>query len=317
MGRVRENNRMDEKLKILCAVGARPNFPKVARLSPYLKDTDFRILHMEQHTSDEMSGIILKQLEITPEYFGKAEEVMKEFKPHILIVVGDVNSAKEACLIGKKLGIKIAHIESGLRSFDLTMPEEINRIVIDLMADIHFVTEQSGMDNLEKEDIKGILVGNTMFDTARYYQKQIDAQPLPYKDYILFTAHRPSNVDGDSIIQIEELLQKLSEKYTVVFPIHPRTKVKNVGKTILLPPQSYFAFHKLLKNAKWVLTDSGGVQEEAWFYHVPCLTLRENTERPSTLEWNKLVGMDTKRILSLLETPNASQRIAQCLKSLF
>lgn len=286
---------MDAKMKILCAVGARPNFPKISRFT--FPGQDYRILHMGQHTSDEMSGIFLEQLEIQPDYFvtslDEAKNIMEGFKPDILIVVGDVNSARDACIIGKRLGIQIAHIESGLRSFDHTMPEEINRVLIDSMADIHFCTEQSGVDNLRKEGKNGILVGNTMLTTAEYYKDKIDMMPLEYKDYILFTAHRPSNVDGKNIKDIEKLLRNISKKYTVVFPVHPRTKLKNVGDTICIPPQSYFAFHKLLKNARLVITDSGGIQEETTYYKVPCLTLRENTERPSTLQGtNKLVNFE-------------------------
>lgn len=293
---------MDE-VRILCAVGARPNFPKIACLN--FPGTNYKVLHMGQHTSDEMSGVFLEQLQIKPDYYvtnlEEAKKVMEDFKPHILLVVGDVNSARDACIIGKRLGITIAHIESGLRSFDHTMPEEINRILIDSMADIHFCTEASGMVNLKAEGKKGILTGNTMLQTAERFKKEIDATPLKYKDYILFTAHRPSNVDGKSIKQIEKLLREISKKHTVIFPVHPRTKIKNVGKTILISPQSYFAFHKLMKNAKMVLTDSGGVQEETSYYGVPCLTLRENTERPSTLAYtNTLVGMDIKKIMSLL-----------------
>lgn len=292
---------MDE-IKILCVVGARPNFPKIAGLK---FPGDYRILHMGQHSSDEMSGIFLEQLGIKPYYFthslGEVEKVMQEFKPHRLIVVGDVNSARDACIIGKRQGIMIIHIESGLRSFDHSMPEEINRILIDALSDVHYCTEESAVINLMKEGIEGILIDNPMLTTAESFQKEIDAQPLEYKDYILFTAHRPSNVDGESIQKVEYLLRKLSENHTVIFPVHPRTKLGDVGKTILLPPQSYFAFHKLLKNAKLVITDSGGVQEEANYYKVKCLTMRDNTERPSTLlGTNILVGTDPDTILKYI-----------------
>lgn len=289
---------MDEK--VLIAIGARPNFPKISRLR-FNGAKEVKILHMGQHTSDEMSGVFLEQLEIKPNYFvtnlDEAKKVMEEYRPDFLIVVGDVNSARDACIIGKRLGIKIIHIESGLRSFDHSMPEEINRILIDSMSDILLCTEQSGMDNLKKEGKRGTLIKNPMLVTAEYYQDKIDAEPLLYKDYILFTAHRPSNVDD--VGKLEELLRKISENNTVIFPVHPRTKVEDVGNTILIPPQSYFSFHKLMKNAKLVITDSGGVQEETTFYKVPCLTIRENTERPSTITegTNMLVGMDIDIIM--------------------
>lgn len=315
-------------MNILCAIGARPNFVKVSRLKEAFEGHDFRFVHMGQHTSDEMSGVFLRQLEIKPDYYDI--EKAFDFNPDLLIVVGDVNSARDACIYGKRKGVKIAHIESGLRSFNNSMPEEINRMLIDQMADIHFVTEESGLRNLYREGKDGYIVGNTMIDTAMYYAEKIKRAKATPKDYILFTAHRPSNVDGEAIKNIDRILSDLTKKYTVVFPVHPRTKI---GQTdaILLPPLDYFSFHKLVKNASLVVTDSGGLQEESSFYGVPCLTIRNDTERPVTVTHGTNWVVGTGDIMPFVEERfgifekeeipywdgNACKRIAQKVIEIF
>lgn len=294
---------MDEIMKVLCCIGARPNFVKVACFPEAFKNFEYRVVHLGQHKSDEMSGVFLEQFGIKPDYFGLDEAL--EWTPDVVLVIGDVNSQRDACLKAKRGGFKVAHIESGLRSFDMSMPEELNRIIIDHLSDYRFVTEQSGIDNLKAEGLEGYLVGNTMIDTAKKFGDE----------YILFTAHRPSNVDGDSLDKVENLLAELQKKYKVVFPVHPRTKLPG------LPPQDYLSFQNLLRGARLVVTDSGGVQEEAVYWHIPCLTLRENTERPLTLQFgNKLVNFET--VLGEVDKAmntipcwdgRASERIAQIL----
>jgi UDP-N-acetylglucosamine 2-epimerase (non-hydrolysing) len=241
------------------------------------------------------------------------------FQPHLLMVVGDVNSTLAAAIAGAKAKIPVAHIESGLRSFDKSMPEEFNRIVTDQVADLYFITELSGKENLLNENVassKMHMVGNTMIDTLVAFEKQIEASDILEKlnvkthEFVLTTIHRPATVDmKEGLEKLIQLFHTITQKHKVVFPIHPRTvnNLKNFGlyETLIAnknlmttPPLDYFAFQKLIKHCKYIITDSGGIQEESTFLRVPCLTLRNNTERPvtCTVGTNTLVPFDIPQI---------------------
>jgi len=249
------------------------------------------------------------------------EKVVQEEEPDLVLVVGDVNSTAACSLVAAKLGVKIAHVEAGLRSFDRNMPEEINRMVTDTLSDYLFVTEQSGIDNLRKEGItdeKVFFTGNVMIDSLVYFLEKakksniLNQLDINSDEYALVTLHRPSNVDVKE--NFEKLLNAFSEveqDLKIVFPIHPRSrkmlsnfgldeKIKSMKKLKLLDPIGYLDFMKLMHSAKLVLTDSGGIQEETTFFGIPCITLRENTERPVTIDvgTNILVGSDTDLVIS-------------------
>jgi UDP-N-acetylglucosamine 2-epimerase (non-hydrolysing) len=250
---------------------------------------------------------------------GVEKYITTVFKPDIVLVPGDVNSSVAAALAANKLGIPVGHIESGLRSNDLTMPEEHNRKIIDEIARVLFVTEPSGLSNLKKENKQGAIhyVGNTMIDTIVAFTEQIDKSPilqeLEVKEgmYALLTLHRPANVDSkEGLINMLSVISHVCQKLKVVLSIHPRTQAKfktfdlenqlsQIKNLLVCPPLPYFSFQKLTKNARFVLTDSGGIQEETTFYGVTCLALRDNTERPSTITQgsNVLIGTDPKNAI--------------------
>ena len=322
--------------KILTVIGTRPNYIKVTQFdnafSKYPNYFEHRMLHTGQHFDKVMKDIFFEQLHLkkadyalevthgTPgaqigEIILKMDAVLKKWKPDLVMVVGDVNSSLAAAITANKANIKLAHIESGLRSFDLQMPEEYNRMVTDLLADILFVTEKKGKENLLLEGKKPkqiFFVGNTMIDTLMAFDSKFDEAPIMEwlritdHPYVLMTMHRPSNVDTqESLVKVLDLVDFISKKYKVVFPIHPRTlnnvkkfkMIKRIeGNPRLVPtgPLDYFSFQKLIKHAAFILTDSGGIQEESTFRKIPCLTLRENTERPSTVELgtNELIAFD-------------------------
>ncbi len=288
------------------------------------------ICHTGQHFDKKMSQVFFDELEMpvpdfnlgvgggshaeqTAKIMVAFEKILLEEKPDLVIVPGDVNSTLAAALVAIKLHIPVAHVESGLRSFDRTMPEEINRILADEIADLLFVNEQSGMDNLKHEGKSPeniFFTGNVMIDSLVHYLPKIDQSTILSeigvhpKKYILATFHRPSNVDDDNNLkQIVTTLANLAREYTIVFPVHPRTKkhlerldlIKLMGSNIiLLEPIGYLQFLNLTKNAALVITDSGGIQEETTFLGVQCLTVRNNTERPSTVDLgtNQLLGQD-------------------------
>ncbi len=325
--------------KILIVVGTRPNiikvtqFKKVARrLHPSL---EIKIVHTGQHSNDKMSTVFFQELDVHPDIFirlnattalsqvgeiiARMEEVINTEQPDLLLVVGDVNSTLAAAITANRLSVKLTHIESGLRSHDRTMPEEINRILTDDLADYFFVTEQSGLDNLLKEGKKKeciFMVGNTMIDTLVAFDDAIDASTilkdlqLSHQNYILMTMHRPSNVDTlEGLNNIVTLIRELTARYNIVFPIHPRTSnnlqkfglldnLKKNKRVILTEPQDYFSFQKLILESAKVITDSGGVQEETTFRGIPCFTLRPNTERPITITLgsNELLPFNVKLI---------------------
>jgi len=329
--------------KILVVIGTRPNFIKVTQIKkqvlkyPHL---EVKIVHTGQHFDEKMANVFFEQFDLKPDFFlgipqASANTQMAEimirleqfinssFKPDLIIVVGDVNSTLAAALTANKLGIKIAHLESGLRSNDKTMPEEINRILTDHITDIFFVTEPSGIENLLKEgyDESSIkYVGNTMIDTLVAYAQEIEKSSimsvlnLKPKTFVLMTMHRPATVDSkEGLTKLIELLTEVTTKYDVVFPIHPRTlkKLDEFGMKnffdsnkhiILTEPLDYFAFQKLITESKFILTDSGGIQEESTFLQIPCLTLRPNTERPVTVSegTNTLVPFEIEKIMALI-----------------
>jgi len=330
---------------ILIVVGTRPNFIKVTQFkkeSLRFPDMDVKIVHTGQHYDAKMADVFFKQFNLIPDFFLnitsgspnnqiaqiiiKLEElVLNTYQPDLIVVVGDVNSTFAAALVANKLSIKLAHLESGLRSHDKTMPEEHNRILTDAVTDYYFITEQSGMDNLKREG-KGesqlFFVGNTMIDTMVAYSAEINQSlilselSVEEKKYVLMTMHRPATVDNENgLKKLITLINALTKKYKVVFPIHPRT-LKNAEKMNLLhfftenkqlvitEPLDYFSFQKLIAKSKFIITDSGGIQEESTFLKVPCLTLRPNTERPITSEigTNTLVPFEISDINKYIDT---------------
>ncbi len=329
--------------KILVVVGTRPNFIKVTQFKKEakLQGLDLRIVHTGQHFDEKMADIFFKQFNLQPDFFlnistdasantqmaeimtGLEKLIKSTFRPDLMVVVGDVNSTFAAALTANKLGLKIAHIESGLRSFDDTMPEEHNRVLTDKITDLFFVTEQSGLDNLKNEQVsndKVFFVGNTMIDTMVAFEKEIEDSSvltdlkLDRNKFVLITMHRPATVDNkEGLTKLFQLLCELSTKYKIVFPVHPRTvkNIENLGmkkefslikELIFTEPLDYFAFQKLIKYSKFILTDSGGIQEESTFLQVPCLTLRPNTERPVTCSvgTNTLIRFDVSEVLNYI-----------------
>jgi len=328
-------------MKIISVVGARPNYMKIApiirqfsainnSLNHSLNENRIQhmICHTGQHYDEEMSNIFFAELELPKPDFHlgigagthseqtgrimiEFEKILLKEKPDLVIVVGDVNSTIACSLAAVKLGIKVAHIEAGLRSFDRSMPEEINRILTDSISDFLFVTEKSGLENLKHEgvdDSKIHFVGHVMIDNLINYLPKIEISKtlnnynLNKNDYILVTMHRPSNVDDiNKLNNLVNLLNNLAGKRKIVFPIHPRT-MKNFRlydlletfseNIILTQPLGYIDFMALAANAELILTDSGGIQEESTYLNVQCITIRNNTERPITVEvgTNHLAG---------------------------
>lgn len=335
--------------KICLLVGTRPNFVKVTQFKKELEKfptIELTLVHSNQHYTDSVSSIFFEQFDLKIDKFlspftgipssqighiiYELSEILHQDRPDLLLVVGDVNTTLAGAIVANKLGIKLGHIESGLRSFDRSMPEEINRILVDEICDLYFVTEPSGKENLLKEgkELSKIhLVGNTMIDTLVAFEKQIADTTLPFntenRAIITVTLHRPSNVDEqEGIEKIIHLLTELSSKYHVVFPIHPRTehRFKNLGyqskldsieNLTLTPPLDYFSFQKLVSISQALVTDSGGIQEETTFLKIPCITLRENTERPITtsIGSNVLMDFDVDLILSTIENPKKNASI--------
>ncbi|WP_028324008.1 non-hydrolyzing UDP-N-acetylglucosamine 2-epimerase [Desulfatirhabdium butyrativorans] len=333
-------------MNICLVAGARPNFMKIApivRAIQARKDEGLRatIVHTGQHYDENMSDTFFRELGIpAPDYHLEAgsgshavqtaaimvafENVCEQDRPDMVVVVGDVNSTLACSIVSKKLQIAVSHVEAGLRSFDLSMPEEINRMVTDAISDLFFVTEQSGMDNLlregkPKERIH--FVGHVMIDNLLYQLGKLDAatcERFPASSlkkrlgaYLFLTLHRPSNVDDPEVFsQIADALNTISRTYPIVFPIHPRTRkcMEKFGihfdePIVLLEPLGFMESLYLWKDAAAVLTDSGGLQEETTALGIPCITLRNNTERPITIEMgtNVLAGNSKEGILRALE----------------
>ncbi len=320
-------------LNITHVVGARPNFMKVAPVMAALDSRlafSQRLVHTGQHYDANMSDVFFQQLGLrqpdvslgvgsgshavqTAQMMIRFEEVVEAKRPDLVLVYGDVNSTVAAALVCAKLLIPVGHVEAGLRSFDRTMPEEINRLMTDQTAELLFTPSPDGDANLLREGIAPAAihhVGNVMIDTLvrllpQAKRPQIDALATRYA---LVTLHRPSNVDDEGMLQrLMTTLQEVSRELQVVFPMHPRTRARletfdvSVAKDerlLLLDPLGYLEFLALQRQATLVITDSGGVQEESTYLRVPCLTARENTERPMTVEvgTNVLVGQDMGRL---------------------
>jgi len=299
---------------ITIIAGARPNFMKVAPIiNEIIKqkksgfDIDYTLIHTGQHYDKKMSGNFFKQLNIphptlnlnagggtqaeqTAAIMLRFEEYLSQNNADLVLVVGDVNSTMACAITAQKMNIKVAHVEAGIRSNDWTMPEEINRLVTDSISNYFFTTSETANKNLlnsghSKDKI--FFVGNTMIDTL-YSIVDKCTKPI-FNNYILITLHRPSNVDNTLCIdQILNDLKVLSNKYTIVFPIHPRTRkniiIEDYPYIHFIEPQGYIDFISLIKYSQFVITDSGGIQEETTALHVKCFTLRKNTERPFTLK---------------------------------
>ena len=337
-------------IKLLSVVGARPNFMKIAPMVAELtkfSDIEHCLVHSGQHYDELLSGNFFTDLGLprpdvnleagsgshavqTAEIMKRIEPVLLDYRPDMVLVVGDVNSTIAAALTAVKLGIGVAHIEAGLRSFDMTMPEEINRKLTDAISSLLFVSEQSGVENLKREGVpveKIFLVGNVMIDSLLGHREIAARSPLlgrlgmrqngsACSPYAVLTLHRPSNVDDPATLEgILRAVSTLAVELPVFFPIHPRTRKNiesfglsrylatagaNEAGIVTLDPLGYLDFLSLNDGARMVLTDSGGVQEETTVLGVPCLTLRENTERPATVEQgsNQVVGVDSDRILA-------------------
>lgn len=332
--------------KIVCVVGARPNFMKIAPIMDALANASLqvRLVHTGQHYDEAMKHQFFNQLGIprpdmdlevgsgshavqTAEVMRRFEPVLDAEQPNAVLVVGDVNSTIACALVASKKGIPVIHVEAGLRSYDRAMPEEINRILTDQISDLLFTTERSARDNLLREGIADDriqFVGNVMIDTLRRHVKQavpvektlsgLENAPVFLQGatgYGVLTLHRPSNVDDPIVLErLLVTLRNISEHLPLIFPVHPRTesRIKELGLESLLstpriqrlPPQGYLEMLGLMSRARLVLTDSGGIQEETTALGVPCITLRESTERPITAEQgtNTIVGTDPEKILS-------------------
>ena len=323
--------------KILICVGTRPNFIKVTRFKKlaHKYNLEIKLLHTGQHFDHQMSKVFFdelkldkpdiyldakgeSQIEMMADIMVKFEKELTNYNPDIVLVPGDVNSSIACALVASRNGIKVGHIESGLRSFDRKMPEEINRILIDDLSDFFFVTEQSGIDHLVKEGKeknKIHLVGNTMIDSLVNFNNSIQKSNILKKikcpeAYGLMTFHRPSNVDRkETLSELLNTIEKCCSSLTMVLPLHPRTKkslikhnfwdkFKSIKNLIYSDSLGYLDFMKLVTNSKIVITDSGGIQEETTFLQIPCLTVRENTERPITIEMgnNELVQLNASLI---------------------
>ncbi len=336
--------------RILCVVGARPNFMKMApimaafaRLKPQVEAL---LVHTGQHYDVAMNQQYFDALGIpspdinlevgsgshaqqTAEVMKRFEPAMDEVQPAAVLVVGDVNSTIACALVAAKKGVPVIHVEAGLRSFDRAMPEEINRVLTDQLSDLLFTTEESGADNLAREGIgagRVHFVGNVMIDTLRANlaraipapQIAADAGRPDFKagkgEYAVLTLHRPSNVDDKAVLQgLLESAARIAERTPVIFPVHPRTRatIEKFGLShlldrpdvLLLPPMGYLEMLGLMKDARVVLTDSGGIQEETTALGTPCITLRHNTERPITVDegTNTIAGNDPAHILAAYE----------------
>ena len=330
-------------MHILHVVGARPNFMKAApvlRALAAYPEARQTLVHTGQHYDAAMSDIFFQQLEMpqpnvnlgvgsgthteqTARIMLAFEPVVLERKPDLVLVYGDVNSTVAAALVCSKLGIRLGHVEAGLRSCDRTMPEEINRMITDQLADLLFTPSSDGDENLKREGIDSAkihLVGNVMIDTLiRLLPRADRAAPhlaafAESEPYALVTLHRPSNVDDLPWLRdLLAILAALSSQLKIIFPVHPRTRHRlasladsgrfNNPGIRLLDPLPYLEFLALQRDAAMVITDSGGIQEETTFLGVPCLTVRENTERPITLSMgtNRLVGRDLQRLRAVAE----------------
>ena len=333
---------MTHPLNVILVAGTRPNLIKIASLIEVLrrrpKSFTPRLVHTGQHYDDALSRVFFDELEIprpdwnldvgssshgqqTANIMLRLEPILLQEKPQALLVVGDVNSTIAAALAAVQLHIPVIHVEAGLRSFDRTMPEEVNRVVTDAISSLLLVSEPSGVENLAREGVDARrvhLVGNVMIDTLLRHRKKAETSTilsdlkLSSGEYAVLTLHRPSNVDNPAtLLRVLEAVGQIGKELPVVLPIHPRTlaRIRQLGPgrgveatpgLRVVPPLGYLDFLRLQAEARMVLTDSGGIQEETTVLGVPCVTIRENTERPITLTagTNVLVGTDPPRILA-------------------
>lgn len=319
---------MRNKIRIDVIAGARPNFIKIANLMhEFKKRSDFetRLIHTGQHYDSKMSDAFFRQLEIPEPDINlavgsgtQAEQTAgimiayerylnKSIKPDLCIVAGDVNSTMACAIVAKKEQIKVAHIEAGLRSDDHSMPEEINRILTDSITDYFFTTSISANNNLKLKGVESnriFFVGNIMIDTLKKFEAKLyppklwEIENLKKRDYFLLTLHRPSNVDHlQTFLNMLKYISKSLKSYKIVYPVHPRVSEQlaksnnGLENLIISKPLSYLEFNYLVKHAKAVITDSGGITEETTVFGIPCITLRKNTERPETVTMgtNKLI----------------------------
>ncbi|WP_186757046.1 non-hydrolyzing UDP-N-acetylglucosamine 2-epimerase [Echinicola salinicaeni] len=330
-------------LNITLVAGARPNFMKVAPIIHAIQQKkeagdaiDFRLVHTGQHYDRKMSGDFFEQLEIpdpdanlgagggsqaeqTAAIMIGFEKELEHNRPDVVLVVGDVTSTLACSITSKKLLVPVVHVEGGIRSGDMSMPEEINRIVTDSITDHFFTTSELANHNLQKSGVgedRIHFVGNTMIDTLLHKANQLKQPSEAYlrdlksKAYFVLTLHRPANVDEeDKLKAIMDAIILGTGEYPIIFPVHPRTAkvLRRLGishdRLHYADPLSYLEFNYLVKNAKAVITDSGGITEEASVMNVPCLTLRDNTERPETIDLgtNELVGTDPSKLRPYLE----------------
>jgi UDP-N-acetylglucosamine 2-epimerase (non-hydrolysing) len=322
---------------IVYVVGARPNFPKMApverELRARLPDLRHLCVHTGQHYDHALSDIFLSELELpepayvlgvgsgthgrqTARALERVEEVLIRERPVLVLVAGDVNSTLAAALAAVKLGIAVGHVEAGLRSFDRTMPEEVNRVLVDQISELCFVHSAEAVENLRREGVADehiVFAGNTMIDTLVRVRPASERSHVHARlglargDYLLVTLHRPALVDGPLLERVVTRLEALAAELPVVFPVHPRTRARlgerDDGRLRLIEPLGYVDFLALEAHAAAVLTDSGGIQEETTFLGVPCFTLRDSTERPVTVTegTNLLLGLDPDAIRSLPE----------------
>jgi UDP-N-acetylglucosamine 2-epimerase (non-hydrolysing) len=325
---------------VLSVVGARPNFMKTAPIVAELqrRGDEFSsvLVHTGQHYDEVMSQIFLEELGVgapdfmlnvgsgshaqqTARVMERLEPVLLEVKPDVVLVPGDVNSTLAASLVASKLRIPVGHVEAGLRSFDRSMPEELNRILTDTVSDYLFVHSPEAVENLLREGIarkKIHAVGNSMIDTLVAMRERIEALDAPGElglergEYLVVTLHRPALVDTPLLTSAMQALQRVAESLPVVFPVHPRTRAAleaqgfpadGESRLRLLDPVGYVEFLSMINGAAGVLTDSGGIQEETTFLGIPCFTLRANTERPVTCSvgTNTLLGLEPDRIVDV------------------
>ena len=338
-------------MKIVNVVGTRPNFIKIAPLvSEMKKHNEIKqiLVHTGQHYDDEMSKFFFDDLFIpkpdinlgicsasditqTAKIMLGFEKVLLKERPDLVVVVGDVNSTLAAALVAVKCGIKVAHVEAGLRSFDATMPEEVNRLLTDQIADFLFTTEKSGNKNLINEGIskdKIFFVGNVMIDSLLSHKEKAQKSKILSKlklaenNYAVLTLHRPSNVDNKKSLEyILGILNEIQKNIKIVFPVHPRTlknlknfnlldQIKGQKNIILTEPIGYLDFMKLMINSRFVLTDSGGIQEETTVLGIPCITMRNNTERPVTVEQGTNILVSTKKTKIIQAANNLIKKVS-------
>jgi UDP-N-acetylglucosamine 2-epimerase (non-hydrolysing) len=327
-------------MKIISVVGARPNFMKAAPLHRAFQARgeafESLIVHTGQHYDEQMSDVFFEQLELprpdrylsvgsashaqqTARVMTAFEEVVEEEGPDLVVVVGDVNSTVACSLVATKMHIPVAHVEAGLRSGDRSMPEEINRLVTDTVADLLFVTEKDGVENLRSEgvpDSKIFFVGNVMIDSLVFFREKaaettiIEDLGLASSRFAVMTMHRPSNVDNkEGLTSLLSTIEHITETVPLIFPMHPRTKnrfeefgladaLQEVDDLLVTEPLGYLEFLRLMEESSVVVTDSGGIQEETTFLQVPCLTLRDSTERPITTTegTNELLPLEPDRV---------------------